>query len=397
MMGYDLAAWLNLALRWMHVLFGICWIGASFYFVWLDNHLTPPETPEEGVYGELWAVHGGGFYQARKFLLAPPKMPAHLHWFMWEAYSTWLSGFALMIVVYYLQPHVYLIDPSKLALAPWQAIGLSLASIFGGVVVYEILCRTPLAKQPGLFGAAWFALLTLDAWVQTRLFSDRAAFIQVGATIGTVMVANVFLVIIPNQRKNVASMIAGRPVDPRLGAAGRLRSVQNNYMTLPVIFLMISNHYAIITNHPLNWLLLALLSAAGVSIRHFFMLLHKGAVRHDFLFYGLVLFFGMTVLATWDKPSLGVAPVGTATFAQAQGIIQTHCIMCHSPMPTHKGFTAPPANVVFDTPAHIQSFAPRIYDMAVARRAMPLGNETGMTDKERATLGAWIAGGAKLN
>ncbi|HUO22379.1 MAG TPA: urate hydroxylase PuuD [Caulobacteraceae bacterium] len=397
MMGYDLAAWLNLGLRWLHVLTGVCWIGASFYFVWLDNHLVAPETPEEGVKGELWAVHGGGFYQARKFLVAPPRMPAHLHWFMWEAYTTWLSGFALLIVIYYLGADIYLIDPAKLALTPGQAIGLSLAFILGGLAVYEGLCRTPLAKTPALFGAVWFAALTFDAWAQTRIFSDRAAFIQIGATIGTVMVGNVFLVIIPNQRKSVAAMLAGLPVDPRLGAAGRLRSVQNNYMTLPVIFLMISNHYAIITSHPLNWLLLAMLAAAGVSVRHFFMLLHRGVVRHDFLFYGFLLFFGASVIATWGKPAIGVAPVGKASFAQAQAIVQTHCVMCHSPAPTHKGFTAPPANVELDTPAHIQAFAPRVYDMAVARRAMPLGNETHMTDAERATLGAWIQSGAKLN
>ena len=264
LIGYDILAWLNLALRWAHVLVGICWIGASFYFVWLDNHLVEPDPPQDGVKGELWAVHGGGFYQSRKFLLKPPKMPEHLHWFMWEAYSTWISGFLLLVVVYYFGASIYLIDKTKLALDPWQAIGLSLAFIFGGLAVYEGLCRSPLAKRPGLFGLVWFLVLVAAAWAQTRLFSDRAAFLQVGAMIGTVMVANVKLVIIPNQRKSVAAVLAGETPDPRWGAQGRLRSVQNNYMTLPVIFLMISNHYPVVTGHPLNWLLVALLSAAGL-------------------------------------------------------------------------------------------------------------------------------------
>ena len=394
MMSYDLLAWLNLLLRWTHVLVGICWIGASFYFVWLDNHLVEPDPPEAGVRGELWAIHGGGFYQSRKFLLGPPKIPAHLHWFMWEAYSTWISGFLLLVVIYYFGASVYLIDKAKLALEPWQAIALSLAFIFGGLAVYEGLCRSPLAKRPGLFGAVWFAVLTAAAWAQTRIFSDRAAFLQVGAMIGTVMVANVKLVIIPNQRKSVAAILAGAAPDPRWGAQGRLRSVQNNYMTLPVVFLMISNHYPLVTGHPLNWLLVAMLAAAGVSVRHFFMRLHKGAIRHEFLFIGLMLFLGATFIATKEQPSL--PQVGAASFDEAQAIVQTHCIMCHSPTPSHKGFTAPPANVVLDTPAHIQAFAPRIYQMAVERRAMPLGNETGMTDLDRAKLGAWISGGAKM-
>jgi uncharacterized membrane protein len=260
---YDLAAWLNLALRWQHVIAGICWIGASFYFVWLDNSLRATDPPTPGVKGELWAVHGGGFYHKRKFTVAPPELPEHLHWFKWEAYTTWITGFLLLSVLYYWGAPVYLIDKAKVAFTPLQAIATGLGFIVGGWLVYEALCRSPLAKFPRLFAALWFLALTGAAFVLTRLFSDRGAFIHVGAIIGTVMAANVLLVIIPGQRKAVAAMIAGTPVDPRFGISAKLRSVQNNYMTLPVIFIMISNHYPIVLNNPLNWLLLSLIPAAS--------------------------------------------------------------------------------------------------------------------------------------
>jgi uncharacterized membrane protein len=393
-MTYDLAAWLNLSLRWLHVIAGIAWIGASFYFVWLDNNLRPASPPREGVKGELWAVHGGGFYQSQKFLVAPPQMPEHLHWFKWEAYTTWLSGFGLLCVIYYWGAPTFLIDAAKAPFTPLQAVAAGLGSIAGGLLVYEGLCRSPLARRPRLFGLVLYLALVGAAFGLTRIFSNRGAFIHVGAIIGTVMVANVFLVIIPNQRKMVEAMLAGREVDPRLGEAGKLRSVHNNYLTLPVVFIMISNHYPLVTDHPLNWLLLAMLSAAGVSIRHYFNLRHHGLNRHDFLFYGAMLIYLASVVATEVHPRLAAGP--PATFAEAEGLVQRHCVACHSPAPTHRGFSAPPASVVLDTPAHIQAFAPRIYTMAVASHAMPLGNEMGMTDTERARLGSWIQAGAKL-
>ena len=393
-MAYDLAAWLNLALRWLHVIAAIAWIGSSFYFVWLDNNLRPPASPRDGVKGELWAVHGGGFYQSQKFLVAPPQMPEHLHWFKWEAYTTWLSGFGLLAVLYYWGAPSFLIDPAKVAFSHGGAVAAGLAAIAGGWLVYEALCRSPLRDRPRLFGVTWYLALTAAAFGLTRIFSDRGAFIHVGATVGTVMAANVLTVIIPNQRKMVAAMLAGRPIDPRLGAAGKLRSVHNNYMTLPIVFIMISNHYPLVADHPLNWLLLALLSAAGVSIRHYFNLRHHGHDRHDYLFYAAMLGFIVSVIATAVHPA--PAAGAPASFAEAQDLIRRHCVTCHSPAPSHKGFAAPPASVVLDTPAHIQSFAPRIYTMAVASHAMPLGDETHMTDLERARLGSWIQAGAKL-
>jgi uncharacterized membrane protein len=393
-MTFDLAAWLNLALRWLHVIAGIAWIGASFYFVWLDNSLTEPDPPREGVKGELWAVHGGGFYQSQKYMVAPAHLPGHLHWFKWEAYTTWLSGFALLCVLYYWGASVYLIDPAKVAFTQVQAIAVGLAFIAGGLAVYEGLCRSPIGQRPRLFGVLWFLALTGAARGLTRLFSDRGAFIHLGAIIGTVMVANVFLVIIPNQAKVVAAMRAGAPVDPRLGAAGKQRSVHNNYMTLPVVFIMVSNHYPMVTGHPLAWLLLALLSAAGVAIRHFFNLRHTGNLRPGYLVLGAGLFAATAAIASVVRPPAPAAPKGEVAFATADAIVQRHCVMCHSPAPTHVGITAPPAGVMLDTPEHIAQYAPRIYDMAVATQVMPLGNETGMTDAERAQLGAWIKAGA---
>jgi uncharacterized membrane protein len=392
---FDLPTWLSLGIRWLHLTAGVAWIGASFYFVWLDNNLTAPDPPREGVKGELWAVHGGGFYHSQKYLNAPPHLPEHLHWFKWEAYTTWLSGFALLIVLYYWGAPVYLIDKARIDLTQPQAIGIGLAFIFGGLAVYEGLCRSPIGQRPRLFGLLWFSALTAVAYALTHIFSDRGAFIHVGAIIGTAMVANVFLVIIPNQTRIVKAMLAGRPVDPRLGAMGKQRSVHNNYMTLPVLFIMISNHYPIVTGHPLAWLLLAMLSAAGVSVRHFFNLRHFGIIRHDFLFYGFVLFYMTAVVATEVRPSTATA-AHTVTFRQAQAIVGKHCIACHSARPTHKGFTAPPNGVAYDTPGEIAKYAPKIYERAVASTSMPLGNETGMTDQERADLGAWIKAGAEL-
>ena len=392
-MAYDLAAWLNLALRWLHVVASVCWIGASFYFVWLDNNLRPPVPEREGVKGELWAVHGGGFYQSQKFMLAPPQMPEHLHWFKWEAYTTWISGFLLLTVLYYWGAPVYLIDTAKVDFTQAGAIATGLGFIVGGLLVYEALCRSPLAGRPRLFAAIWFAALTGAAYALTRIFNDRGAFIHVGAIIGTVMAANVLLVIIPGQRKAVAAMLAGRPVDPRFGMIAKLRSVHNNYMTLPIIFIMISNHYPIVVSHSLNWLLLAMLSAAGVAIRHYFNLRHFGRNRHEYLFCGAMLAFIASIVATQVQPRLALGPA--PPFATVQALIDTHCVMCHSPHPTHKGFTAPPNGAVFDTPEHIQKYAPRIYDMAVASHAMPQGNETGITDAQRAQLGAWVKAGAR--
>ncbi len=394
-MSIDILAWLNLAIRWLHVIAGVAWIGASFYFVWLDNNLRPSKAGAKGVHGELWAVHGGGFYHSQKYLVAPGEMPEPLHWFKWEAYTTWLSGTALLAVLYWAQAPVYLIDTAKAPMSQPEAVMIGMGCLAGGWMVYDVLCKA-LGNRPRLFAVVWFAALTAAAFALTRIFSDRGAFIHVGAIIGTAMVGNVLLVIIPNQRKVVADLAAGRSPDPALGKQGKQRSVHNNYMTLPVIFIMISNHYPLVTGHPLNWLLLALLSLAGISIRHFFNLKHVGKIRYDFWAYGIVLFLVVAGIASSDLGRPRPEPVGTVHFSDIEPLVKKHCIMCHSAHPTHDGFTAPPNGVVYDAPADLQKYAPRIKERAVLSNSMPMGNETGMTAAERAKLGAWIDQGAKV-
>lgn len=384
-------AWANLSLRWLHFVAGISWIGASFYFVWLDNSLKPPQPPKEGVGGELWAVHGGGFYRNEKFLVAPPELPEHLHWFKWEAYTTWLSGFALLILIYYVGADFYLIDRAKVDFTQWQAIGIGLATLAGGWVVYDLLCRSPVGKSQSVFALVWFALLTAATFGLTQIFSDKGAFLHVGALIGTVMAANVFFVIIPNQKKSVAAMIAGEQPDPALGAAGKQRSVHNNYMTLPVLLIMISGHYPMLAGHRYNWLLLAAIGAASLLVRHYFNLRHRGNEQRVLLAGGAAVFLATIAFAS-IKPAgaRDAASVGDVDFAAVRDIIDRHCVSCHSPAPTHELFTEPPKGLVLDSDDDIRAAADLIYDQAVTTDFMPLGNETGMTDEERAILGAWI-------
>ncbi|MGZ8287550.1 MAG: urate hydroxylase PuuD, partial [Allosphingosinicella sp.] len=278
-MGVDLGEWLNLALRWLHLITGIAWIGSSFYFVWLDNHLKPVQSDAAGggegpaaggASGELWSVHGGGFYHNQKYQVAPATMPERLHWFKWEAYFTWISGFSLLVLVYYVGAQSFLIDPAKAALSPAQAIAIGLAAQALGWLVYDLLCRSPVGSNNLALGTFWFACLLLAAALLDSLFTARAAYLHVGAIVGTVMVANVFFIIIPNQRKVVADLVAGRSPDPKLGATAKQRSLHNNYMTLPVLFIMISPHYPMTYGAGRPWLVLALLGLTGVAIRHVF-------------------------------------------------------------------------------------------------------------------------------
>ena len=270
--------WLSLFVRWFHVIAGIAWIGASFYFIWLDNSLeTPPDwKKQKGIKGDLWAVHGGGFYEVGKYAYGPEVMPKTLHWFKWEAYSTWLSGFALLIIVYYFAASAYLIDPSVMALSEGEAIARGLGLLAGGVLLYELACRSPLANYPKVFAIALTALLVVASYLATHWFSGRGAYIHVGALIGSIMVANVWLNIMPAQRKMVDAVAAKQAVDPAWGAGAKLRSVHNNYLTLPILFIMISNHYPMTYQHPQNWLVLVAIMALSAWIRHFFNLRHVG-------------------------------------------------------------------------------------------------------------------------
>lgn len=396
-MEAHLIEFLGLLLRWLHIIAGIAWIGSSFYFIWLDNSLEKPapgsDEEKKGVGGELWAVHGGGFYNPQKYTVAPASLPEKLHWFMWESYTTWLSGTALLIVVYWLHAQSMMVDPSVAALTTWQAVGIGAASMIGSWLIYDGLCRSPLGRHNGLLGVIVFVLLTLLAWVLCRTLGGRAAFIHVGTSIGTIMSANVFFVIIPMQRKMVAALRAGRTPDGADGRRGKQRSVHNNYFTLPVLFIMISNHYASTYAHPYNWAILMLIAAAGVLIRHFFNRRHKGVFAWPYPLAGAVL---LGIVAVWTAPKVQALPKldHAVTFNEVRTIIGERCSTCHSPVPTFAAYSQPPAGVVFNTPAAIGQNAQRIYQQVIVTRIMPLGNVTQMTDEERAVIAAWVAAGA---
>ena len=393
-MSFDWGAWTNLAIRWLHLTAGIAWIGSSFYFMWLDSHLKAPAEARDGVAGELWSVHSGGFYHQTKFMVAPSGMPDELHWFKWEAYTTWISGFLLLSLVFYLGADLNLIDRNKLALAPWQAIAIGLGTLVLGWLVYDGLCRSSIGKNLRLFAIVWFGVLTAAAYGLTRIFSDLGAFMHVGGVIGTVMAANVFLIIIPNQKKIVAQVLAGAAPDPSLGKQSKQRSAHNNYMTLPVLFIMISNHYPMIVSAPLNWLWLAALGVCGATIRHFFNLKNAGQIRIEVLGVG-ALVFALTAILNAEMAPKAVVDGPVPTYAAVRVIVDRNCVMCHARVPTHRGVPAAPNGAMFDTLEGLQQSAPKIYERAVTTHSMPLGDETHMTDAERARLGAWIKGGAR--
>jgi uncharacterized membrane protein len=397
MSGYVLS-WFDLVARWFHFVAGISWIGASFYFVWLDNHLAAPlksEDRENGVIGELWSVHGGGFYHNQKFLTGPTREPLtqNLHWFKWEAYSTWLSGMVLLAIVYWFGAQTFLIDPSVMPLSPAAAIAISIASLVIGWFVYDGLCRM-LERRPRVLAASVFIFLVFSSWALYHVFSGRAAFIHVGAIIGTIMVANVFFVIIPGQRRMLAQIRAGQRPDPRPGILGKQRSVHNTYLTLPVLFTMISSHYPMTYSGTYGWLVLVALGVAGVLVRYFFILTHRAR-----LVWVLPAAAALVIVAT----AIALAPRGSASataapvsFARVEPIFAQRCAVCHAAHPTQPGFPIAPAGVLLDTPAHIAANAPRVREQAVTTRAMPLGNITHMTDTERTLVGAWIDQGAKI-
>ncbi|HVL75362.1 MAG TPA: urate hydroxylase PuuD [Noviherbaspirillum sp.] len=397
--------WLNLLLRWLHLITGIAWIGASFYFVWLDNSIKPPKPGSDlekaGVSGELWAVHGGGFYNPQKYLVAPKQLPPELHWFKWEAYWTWLSGFALLWVVYYFNPSAMMIDRSVMDLAPWQAVAIGLGSLVVGWTVYDLLCRSPLGQREGLLAIVIFVLLVASSWGLGQMLGGRAAYIHVGAMIGTIMVANVLMVIIPGQRKMVDAMKAGGMPDPVYGKRAKQRSVHNNYFTLPVLFIMISNHYAMTYNHPHNWAVLALIMAAGVLIRHFFNLKHKGIYAWQYPAAGVAL---LIATAVWIAPSpvqraapvAGAdAPAAAVDTARIREVVMQRCAVCHSAQPTQPGFASAPAGVMLHTEDLMRQHAERIYRTTVQTRSMPIGNLTNMTEEERALIAQWFQAGAR--
>ena len=386
--------WLNLLTRWLHVIAGIVWIGSSFYFIALDNHLRPPQDEREreaGIGGETWEIHGGGFYNIKKYLVAPRVLPETLHWFKWEAYTTWLSGFALMIVLYYLNADTYLIDKSVADLSTGEAVAISIGLLAAAWLVYDVLCRL-LASKPFVLATILLGLITLAAWGIGHLFSGRAMYLQIGAMLGTMMVGNVFFVIIPAHWELVRAKQAGREPDPAANARGKLRSVHNNYLTLPVVFTMLSNHFPFTYGHSYSWLILVVLLVIGAWVRHFFNLRHMGRTVWAIPVTAAI---AIAVLAILIRPqSESVAGTAPVQFAQVAAIVDQRCTACHSQHPTQ--VDAAPRGIKLDTPEEIKAQATGIEQQAVQTQAMPLGNVTGMTQSERDLLGRWIAQGARI-
>lgn len=391
-----LADGIELALRWLHVIAGIAWIGSSFYFVHLDASLVKRPGLPEGIAGEAWQVHGGGFYRMQKFTVAPPELPDKLTWFKWEAYTTWLSGFLLLMVLYYAKPDLYLIDPRIMPLEPWRARVVGLTSILLGYLVYEILCRSPLARNDLQLAIVGSVLLVLFTFATSRVFSGRGTMIQVGALLGTCMVASVAHVIIPNQRKAVRALLAGRTPDPELGRRAKQRSLHNNYLTLPVVFTMIAGHYPLVFDNRLNWLILALALVIGFLVRHFFNERHKGRPSP---WWTWAATSAVAALALWlarpaEEPTSSARAEPVPTFAEIEAIVASRCAMCHAERPVWPGLASAPKGVRLDTPENIRRWAPLIALQTVHSRAMPPGNLSGLETEERARLARWLEAGS---
>jgi len=374
--------WLTLLARWAHVVVAIAWIGASFYFIWLDNHLEKASEPQFA--GELFAIHGGGFYRAQKYRLAPENLPSTLHWFKWEAYWTWITGVALLVLVYYANAEVFLIDAEVMPLSQGGAIGIGLASLVAGLAVYEGLCRSPLRNSDAGLALAILVFFALVAWALAQVFSGRGAFIHFGAILGTIMAGNVAHIIIPGQRELVRAKQEGREPDAKYALAGKQRSVHNTYFTLPVIFTMISNHHAMTFGHAWNWLVLIAMALAGALVRLWFVGRHKGAAPAWTLVAGLLL-VGVVIVALVPRPQANLEPV---KLEDVKRIVEQRCVNCHAEKPTLAGLAEAPKGVKLDTEEQIRAQASQIRE-TVRARLMPPGNITGLTNEERALLERW--------
>lgn len=384
--------WLNLLLRWLHIITAIAWIGSSFYFIWLDNSLEEPtpDNKQKGFGGQLSSIHAGGFYEIGKYKVAPPVMPQNLHWFKWEAYSTWLTGFFLFVLMFYVGAQSYLIDSSKAELSIPVAIAISLSTLFIGWLIYDILCKSPLAKNSWLLAAFLLTAIGALAWGLSLWISDRAAYLHVGALLGTCMAGNVFRIIMPGQRAMVAAIEAGKTPDPKYARASKLRSVHNNYLTLPVIFIMISNHYPMTYGHPQAWAVLVAMIIIGAWARHFFNLRHKGVTKPSILISAGIGLALLALVVAPKPPTIADANAQPISDEQVLAIVNTHCTACHADKNTDPMFTVAQAGVKLETIAQIKQWAPRIEARAVNSHDMPMMNKTNMTEAERQQLGQWI-------
>jgi uncharacterized membrane protein len=404
-----IADWVGLVVRWIHLITGIAWIGASFYFIHLDASLRRSGSLPAGVGGEAWQVHGGGFYRMQKYLVAPAELPKELTWFKYEAYSTWLSGFVLLGLIYYLSADLYLIDPAVVDLPVWAAVLISVLSLALGWIAYDQLCKSRIGTNTALLCAFGFAFLVAASWAYAQVFSGRGAYIHAGALIGTMMVANVFFVIIPNQKIVVADLIAGRTPAAALGEQAKQRSLHNNYLTLPVLFLMISNHYPLSFATRWNWLIVAVVIVVGAVIRHFYNARHAGRPSPWWTWgvasagMALVVWLSAapplaehTTAVAGGAQSASVAPDAVA-FAEVENIVLSRCSMCHAAEPLWAGIAAPPKGVRLDTPEMIRKHAGEIRLQATLTHAMPPANITELSPEERRILAAWITAGAPLD
>jgi uncharacterized membrane protein len=380
--------WLNLVVRWAHVVLGISWIGASFYFIFLENSLNRTEGLRDELAGNLWAIHGGGFYYVEKYKVAPESLPKKLHWFKFEAYFTWLSGFMLLTIVYYMNAKSFMLDPAVSTISEDSAVLMGIGTLLAGWLIYDLLCRTPLLNKPKLFGIVGFLIMIFISWFLSKYLSGRAAFMHVGALLGTIMAGNVFFVIIPSQKALVAAAQKKIPVDPSLGKLAGLRSLHNNYITLPVIFVMISNHFPVTFGTSYNWIILTILTLSAVAVRHFINLHEKGKTLYRLIPLAAA---GIIALIIVTAPrTVNYSDLPPVKFATIQPIIQKRCVQCHSSHPTDETQTTAPNGIMFDTEEQVVKMADRIFVRAVQTKTMPQGNKTGITDAERELIGRWV-------
>jgi uncharacterized membrane protein len=394
-LGAHVMEWVNLVVRWAHVVLGISWIGASFYFIFLENSLNRTKDLRDELAGNLWAIHGGGFYYVEKYKSAPDVLPEKLHWFKFEAYYTWITGALLLILVYYMNAKAFMIDPSVREISPATAIGIGIGTIILGWILYDFLCKTPLLHRKKLFALVGFIIITAISFFLSRILSGRAAFMHIGALIGTIMAGNVFFTIIPAQKAMVKAAKENKPLDPNLGKYAGLRSLHNNYMTLPVIFIMISNHFPVTFGSTFNWAVLAGLTLTSVAVRHFINLYEKGKYATWIIPFAVVALIALVLVTAPSKVTTkNSTPV---SFSQIQPIILKRCTQCHSSNPTDDVQKIAPNGIAFDTPEQIEKQKDRIMIRVVQTRTMPQANKTGITNEERELIGNWIEQGAKIN